>query len=437
MMKDSRPSLSDYKSQARAWAEANLEPTEGGIFGEFRPVEYYTPEVVAENRALQLKIFEAGYAGISIPKEYGGQGLPPEYATAFLEATSGYALPDFGTSTISTWRMCVPNLLTHGTPELLGFIIPKVLKGEALLCQFMSEPSSGSDLAGVRTRATRDGDEWIITGQKTWTTYAQIADWGLCLARTNWEAPKHRGLTWFLVPAHNDAVTVRPIRQITGQSSYCDTFFDNLRVPDLYRLGEVDRGWQTVTQTWLVLERGAAKASAVNLGTRNFYEVERPEPGPFAPAAVEQAIGAASTADPVVRQKVAKVHCLDYVRRALQWRINERSRLGQSSPGQAAYGKLFRGTYTPAIARLCVEIGGARALTWEANGPEIGSKHVFSYLDGRHASIAGGTSEMGRNGISEQVLGLPREISYDTNRPYREVVEAASRGEMLQPIFND
>jgi alkylation response protein AidB-like acyl-CoA dehydrogenase len=431
------PPVGEYAEKARAWVVANLEPRAADLdVGEFRPVEYYTPEVVARNRALQRKIFDAGYAGISIQEEYGGQGLTPEHANAFLDAASGYALPDFGTSTITTWRMCVPNLMANAAPGLLRFIIPRVLRGEALICQFLSEPSSGSDLAGARTRAIRDGDDWIISGQKTWSTYAQVADWGLCLTRTNWEVPKHRGLTWFLVPVRDEAVTIRPIRQITGQASYCDSFFDNLRIPDLYRMGEVDRGWE-VTQKWLVIERGAAQAASVNLGVRKFYEQEKPEPGPFAPGAADLAVAVGRAGDPQVRQRVAKVHSIEYVRRALQWRISERSRLGQMSPGQAAYGKLFRGTYQPEMARLRVEIGGAEALTWEGDGPEIGSEHVFYFLDGRHASIAGGTSEVARNGISEQVLKMPREPAYDTNRPYREVVEAVSRGELLRPVYDD
>jgi alkylation response protein AidB-like acyl-CoA dehydrogenase len=200
-------------------------------------------------------------------------------------------------------------------------------------------------------------------------------------------------------------------------------------------MGQVDQGWR-VTQRWLLIERGAAQATSVNLGARKFYEEDEPAPGPLAPEAVELAVNAGRTGEPLTRQRVAKVHSIDYVRRCLQWRLTELSRLGRMSSGQAAYGKLFRGTYQPEMARLRVEIGGAEALTWDGDGPEIGSPHVFYFLDGRHASIAGGTNEVARNGISEQVLQMPREPSYDTNRPYREVVEAVSRGELLRPVYD-
>lgn len=426
-------SVSEFRACARSWVEANLEPDTDPA-PQVKPVEYYTPEVITKNRALQRKIYDAGYSGISIPKRYGGRGLTPEHARAFSEATAGYVLPDFGTSTITTWRIMTPTLLAHGTPALLRFIIPQILRGDALICQFLSEPSSGSDLAGIRTRATRDGDNWDIDGQKTWTTYAQLADWGLCLARTNWDAHKHHGMTWFLVPVHDQKVTIRPIRQITGQSSYCDSFFDHLRIPDLYRVGEVDHGWRTVTRTWMMYERSAGNASAATLDRGLSSAVERPRPGPLYPIAADLAIGAGRNTDPRVRQQVARTHCMVYATRALHWRLSERARLGQMTPGLTAYGKLIRGTYSPQIARLCMEIGGAEALTWESNGPEVGSPHVFQYLDGRHAAISGGTNEITRNLISEQMLGLPREPSYDSGRPYHEVVDTLARGGVLRPI---
>src|SRR5580704_13286010 len=182
--------IEDFKAQARKWIRENLEPSPNTFSGD---ISRLTPEAIKHNRDLQLNLYRAGYSGITIGPEYGGRGLPIEYEATFRSAAAGYSLPDFGTSSVTTWRVCVPTLLTHAGPELLKMIIPKVLRGEALICQFFSEPSSGSDLAGARTRATKDGEMWILNGQKIWSTYAHLADWGLCLARSDWDQPKHRG----------------------------------------------------------------------------------------------------------------------------------------------------------------------------------------------------------------------------------------------------
>lgn len=405
--------VEEFEADACQWITENLEPRPNTFSGD---ISRLTPELIAQNRALQRRLYLAGYSGLTIPTEYGGRGLSLEYEAAFRRAVVGYSLPDFGTSSVTTWRVCVPTLLTHGQPELLKIIIPKVLSGEALICQFFSEPSSGSDLAGARTRAVRDGDEWVLDGQKTWSTFAQVADWGLCLARSDWEVSKHRGLSWFLVPCNASGIEIRPIRQITGVSSFCDVFLDGVRVPDAQRIGDVNDGWR-IAQTMLVLERGAMR-TAVSSAI--------PVPNLFPDGEIRQA-QAVSTLDTVATQQVlGRLECIEYVGQALQWRLAEKARLGRMTTGEAAYGKLFRGTYRPIRAQLLVELGGVAALTWPDDGPEAGPSLVFDYLDGRHSSIAGGSNEMQRNGIGEQVLGMPREPSYDTGRPYREVIAEVS-----------
>ena len=233
-------------------------------------------------------LYEAGYAGITFPKEYGGQGLPAAYEAAFFEEAKDYVLADFGILGGTTFGVCVPTMVAHGQPAFLAEFVPKVLAGEALVCQFFSEPSSGSDLAGARTRATKDGDMWVLNGQKIWSTYAHLADWGLCLARSDWDQPKHRGLTWFAVPCDAPGLTIRPIRQINDTSEFCEDFFDDVTIPDLYRIGDVNEGW-TVTQTMLVRERGAGRPIDPDAELH---------PGPLAPDLVELAQRAGTTADP-------------------------------------------------------------------------------------------------------------------------------------------
>ncbi len=404
--------LEEYRLTARAWLADNLRrrETPAHVHG----VDHYTPDVVAANRALQRKLFEGGYAGISWPVEYGGRGLPQSFETAFLDEAAAYVTPDFGALTATTFYICVPTMLTHAPPEFLRRFVPLVLAGEALVCQFFSEPSSGSDLAGIRTRATRDGGVWILNGQKVWSTLAHLADYGLCLARTDWEAPKHKGLTWFVVPCSSPGLTIRPIKQIGGTSEFCEEFFDNVVVPDADVVGGVNEGW-TVTQTMLVFERGAGRPSNAT---------SRSGPGPLAPDMVRLARTTGRIHDPVVRQKLARAHTIDHVGRALADRIAEMGRRDPLGPGVAAYGKLFRGTYLPIRARMGMEIGGDCAATWDPTDPQ-GEESSAAYLNGRAASIAGGTNEMQRNAIAERVLKMPREPSFDTNRPFSQVLREA------------
>lgn len=406
------PDLEEYRRRLREWTAANLERrTEPA---RIREIDYYTPEVMERSRALQRKLYEAGYAGINWPKEYGGQGLPPVYEAVFLDETKDYVTPDFGIVGGTTFGVCVPTMIAHGQPEFLREFVPKVLRGEALVCQFFSEPSSGSDLAGARTRATRDGDMWVINGQKIWSTYAHLADWGLCLARSDWDQPKHRGLTWFAVPCDAEGLTIRPIRQINDTSEFCEDFFDDVHVPDRYRIGDVNEGW-TVSQTMLVRERGAGRPAD---------EKQELHPGPLAPDLVALAERAGTLGDPVVRQQLARAHTNDFVQKALVARISELGRLGQLDTGAAAYGKLFAGVYNPIRARIAVEVGGAGAMTWDPADPK-GAETSLYYLNCRIMSIAGGTNEMQRNGIGERKLGLPREPSFDTGKPFNQVLKDA------------
>jgi alkylation response protein AidB-like acyl-CoA dehydrogenase len=404
-------SLDDFRSRAREWLAANLEPRDTR---EKRQTYQYDPAQIPANRRLQRRLYEAGLAGLAWPAEFGGQGLTPAHETAFRDLAAGYIMPDFGPLSSTTFNVNVPTMLAHGSAGFLRGFVPQVLAGDRLVCQFFSEPSSGSDLAGARTTAVRDGDAWVLNGQKTWSTYAHHADWGMCLARTDWDAPKHRGLTWFAVPVTAAGVTVRQIHQIDGSSSFCDVFFEDVRIPDANRIGATNEGW-TVTQTVLVFERGARELSA---------SPELGAPGDIAPDLVRLARMSGRLSDPQVRQKIALAHTIDFVERALAWRIAQAGRAERPDASLASYGKLFRGTYNPVRGRLGLEIGGAAALIW--NDDDAASRDAsIAYLNGRRMSIAGGTNEMQRNGISERILGLPRERSDDLGMPYRQVRRAS------------
>ncbi|HXY92884.1 MAG TPA: acyl-CoA dehydrogenase family protein [Acidimicrobiia bacterium] len=419
-MSDETPDLDEYRRAARDWLAANLEPASDDAMPRLRGTGHFTDEDVAAGRALQRKLYEAGYMGVTWPAEYGGQGLTPEHDRVFREEAAGYRMPNLGIAGGTTFGVCAATMLRHGSPEFLARHIPRILAGDELWVQFFSEPGAGSDLAGVTTRATRDGDRWILNGAKIWSSGAYYADYGMCLARTDWDVPKHRGLTWFAVPTRAPGVTVRPIKEINGDIEFCEEFFDDVELTDDDVIGGVNEGW-TVAQTMLVLERGGGDVGLAALGGQG--QGRRSQLPPHL-VALARRVGREK--DPVVRQQIARVHTMNFVQSQLVRRIAQHFRAGTGPPaGIAAYGKLASGTFDPERTRLAMEIGRGAALVWE-EGDLDGQRASLNYLNGRIMSIAGGTNEMQRNAIGERVLGLPREPSFDTDKPFNEVVRNAA-----------
>jgi len=403
--------LEQFRKDASTWLEANMEPRPRG--SRLRGSDSRTPEEIAASRILQRKLFDGRWAGISYPKEYGGRGLTAMHERTFRQEALDYVMPDFGGAGHVMFGAIGRSLLAHASPAFLERHIPRLLSGDELWCQFYSEPEAGSDLAGIRTSATRDGERWILRGSKIWSTGANHADYAMCLARTDWNAPKHRGLTWFAVPTNSKGLTIRPIVQINGTAGFCEEFLDDVEVTDDDIIGEVNRGW-AVAQTMLVYERGAGDAGPAPL-----------EPRRLAPDLVALAEEVGRLSDPVARQLLARAHTNDYAQFHLGRRVAARLRSTQTpDPAVAAYGKLAAGTLAPIRARLAVEIAGVHALGWD-RGDSPGRRAATDYLNGRMGAIAAGTNEMQRNGIGERVLGLPREPSFDSRKPFAEVLRDA------------
>jgi alkylation response protein AidB-like acyl-CoA dehydrogenase len=410
------PGLEAYRSQARQWLSENLEPRDPDKPAHLRGGGTETLEDFLPARALQKKIYEAGYAGIDWPAEYGGQGLTSAHARVFAEEARNFQTPDLGHAGGTTYGPVGKTLLRAASADFLTRHGPRILAADELFCQLFSEPSAGSDMAGIMTKAERDGDDWLVTGSKIWTSGAHYADYGMCLARTNWDAPKHRGLTWFAVPLHGDGVSIRPIREITGGAEFCQEFLDGVRVPGNDVIGEVDQGW-TVAQTMLLVERGAGREDPVNMPAT--------EPQHIDPFVLRVAEAAGRLRDPVARQAIAKIHIGAWARTQLGIRIGGLMKSGgKPAAGIASYWKLSEGLRVPERARLLMEIGQGMPLVWEP-GDEHGGDMTREYLNSRVWSIAGGSNEMQRNAISEQILGLPREPSFDRGKPFREVVHDA------------
>ena len=410
-MADPSGDLDAFRREARAWIESNLAKRTSRSAAS-SAAEARSAEEIERSRALQRVLFDAGWAGVSYPEEYGGRGLTEAHDRVFAEESAQYVTPDFGAVGLVTFGPIGRSMLAHATPEFLKVHIPKMLAGEALWCQFYSEPEAGSDLAGIRTRATRDGDNWVIRGSKIWTTGAQNADYAMCLTRTDWQASKHRGLTWFAVPTAAQGVTIRPIVLVDGNAGFCEETLEDVVVTPEDIIGQVNDGW-SVAQTMLVYERRAGEGFSVA------------EPRELAPDLVALARKVNRTKDPVARQAIARAHINDYAQHHLGKRLfAELLAAASPNPAVAAYIKLAGGVLVPQRVRMAMEIGGADVLAWDEDDTDtLGI--ATEYLNGRIASIGGGTNEVQRNGIGERVLGLPREPSFDTRTPFADVVSAA------------
>jgi alkylation response protein AidB-like acyl-CoA dehydrogenase len=408
--------LEDFRRRARRWIRANLKPKTEAPARTAPRTETKTVEEISENRERQRRLYEGGFAGLSFPKEYGGQGLTEEYERVFKEESANFVTPDLGGAYAMTLGPIARSMTAHASAEMCRRHIPRMLSAEEIWCQFYSEPEAGSDLAGIRTTAVRDGEQWVINGSKIWTTGAHYSDWAMCLARTDWNVPKHRGLTWFAIPTSARGVTIRQVPQIDGNAGFCQEFLDDVVVPADHVFGAVNDGW-TVTRTMLVHERGGGTPMTVGLAAG-----ERT----LAPDLVELIRRVRRDQDSVARQALARAPINDFALAHLGRRLGRKLAASERpNPAVAAYGKLASGTYAPIRARIAVEIGGTEALSW-GPGQDRADEVAINYLNGRMVAIASGTNEMQRNGIGERVLGLPREPSFDSNRPFNEVVRNAA-----------
>jgi len=413
--------LGRYRAELRAWISRNLPPRPPGA--DLRAAHDITPERLREERGKQRALHAAGYVGITVPEEYGGQGLTQEHQRVWLEESSAFAVPaPGGIASHVTLGIVLPTLLVHASEDQKRRWIPRILSGEEIWVQLLSEPGAGSDLAGLLTRATRDGDAWVLNGTKVWSSGAMAADFGICLARTDWDAPKHRGLTWFKVPLHDPQVTVRPIREINGSAEFCEEFLDDVTVgPDMV-IGEVGGGWP-IANHMLAVERGAGAAQSAGMATR-----ERT----LAPDLVALAKARGLERNTATRQLIAKAHINDYMQAELTQRVGGAIAVGKADPTSASLIKLGIGVRDPLRAALAMEIGGRAAIAWPAAARD-GSAAAINFLNGRIYSIAGGSNQIQRNIISERLLGMPREPSTDSDKPFREVLRDAQRWGAREP----
>lgn len=381
------PDEAAFRAELRSWLADNWSDRElsGG-----------RPDVDV-HRAWSRRLFDAGYVGLTWPGEFGGRGLSPTHQAIYYEETARAGAP--GHIGVIGLNMAGPTIIGWGSDEQKARFLPPLLSGEEVWCQGFSEPGSGSDLAGARTRAVLDGDHWVVEGQKVWSSYAHVADWCILVVRTDPDVPKHQGLSFLLVDMHAPGVQVRPLRQITGDPEFNEIFFDDVRVPVHSMLGKPGDGWK-VAMTTLLHERGTlsfALTAALQRNVDLLLELAgKPAPDGTVPAD-----------DPLVRDALAREWIELQALRFTNYRmLSTLLRTGMPGP-EGSIAKLVWSEANQRLSKLAVSLQG---LTGALDGGVDGTGGYWQYqqLRSRGNTIEAGTSEILRNITAERVLGLPR-----------------------------
>ncbi len=427
MSPDALPDLEDFRSNARVWLEHNAEPLvdtamaddEGGlIWGQgsdnvavfHNLTERQEADRLAATRAWQQKKFDAGYAMLNWPAELGGRGLPNSYVRAYHGEEARFHIPSAGELPPTSMGLIAPTISAYGTNQQKADFIKPLLRMDILGCQLFSEPSAGSDLASVTTRATRGGDEWLLNGQKVWTSGARFAQWGLAIARHDPDVPKHKGLTAFLVPFDADGVEVRPIRQMSGGANFNEVFMTDARVSDALRLGPIGEGWR-VALTCLGFERDHSGGGGGGHAGGGFRQI----------MALAQHLELGG--DPVVRQMLSRLYTDYKVAQYTNRRAAAKMKAGQVPGPEGSLGKLMWTANMASVSHAVSSLLGAR-LTADTGewGTYAWGEHVLGAPGYR---IAGGSDEIQRNILGERVLGLPAEPRVDKDIPFAEAQRIA------------
>ena len=413
-----QPTLEEFRDEAVAFLDANCEklPTATGfVWGEgdddVALFEELDPETearqLAEGKAWLGTRNAAGLSWITGPTELGGRGLRRAYDVAYRTLEAGYRTPNMSFFGIG-FGMVAPTILAHATEPVKARVLPGMYRGDLVGCQLFSEPGAGSDLAGLQMRAERDGDEWILNGQKVWTSGAHYCDVGEVICRTDPDLPKHRGLTGFVVDMHAPGVEVRPLRQMTGGTAFNEVFFEDVRVPDDHRLGDVNQGW-TVALTTLMNERASIGGGGGG-GGMGMASATR---------MIEMMRHFGVEDDPVLRDELARLYTGFQVAKMTSQRALAKLRAGGLPGPEMSIGKLALTANLTATAEFAASVLGPRLI---ADTGEWGTYAWSKFVAGTPGMrIAGGSDETLRNIVAERVLGLPKEPGIDTTSAFRDL----------------
>ena len=410
----SQPTLEQFQADALAFLEANAPRKEAEkkfVWGEgadkvamFEEKDRQSEKLdVAEACAWRRKKFDAGFGYVFGPEQYGGRGLPVAYSRAYDALEAKYEIPNQSCFTIGL-GMVAPTIVDHGSDIARDLYVRKMYRGDIVGCQLFSEPGAGSDLANLSTKAERDGDEWIITGQKVWTSGAHYSDIGEIIARTDFDMPKHKGLTGFIVDMHAPGVEIRPLRQMTGGASFNEVFFTEVRVRDDHRLGDINNGWN-VALTTLMNERAAIGAGGGGGGmfTRviemvKFYELDK---------------------DPVVRDELAKIIIHNKVAGYNNQRAMDKIKSGQMPGPEMSMAKLAGTANMMRLGDFVSMVLGPKLIADSGEwGTFAWNQLILGTPGGR---IAGGSDEVMRNIVAERVLGMPKDPGIDSKSAFKDL----------------
>ncbi len=411
------PSVDEFRDECQAFLDANAEPrrtTQEFAWGEGDDDVALFEEVDADEERRQLAAaqawraarYDAGLGWITGPVEYGGRQLTRDHERAYTGLEAKYQVPDQGFFGIGL-GMVAPTILAHATPEVRDAYLAKLYRGDLVACQLFSEPGAGSDLAGLQSRAVRDGDEWLVTGQKVWTSGAQYSDIGEVICRTDPDAPKHKGLTGFVVDMKAPGVEVRPLRQMTGGASFNEVFFTDVRVPDSHRLGDVNAGW-SVALTTLMNERASiGGGGGLGMGVADVTRL----------AEMLRQVGL--DRDAVRRDELMRLYSGFQVAKFTNQRALAKIAAGQLPGPEMSIAKL---TLTQNLTAVSEFVCGALGARITADSGQWGTFSWSRFVLGTPGMrIAGGSDEVMRNIVAERVLGLPKEPGIDSKSPFRDL----------------
>lgn len=403
------PEEAAFRSVVREWFAANApardaDDTTGNYFAMAdNSLESHAAHV-ANCKAWQRKIYDGGWAGITLPKEYGGRGGERWQERIFRQEQSRTSV-DTGLFAVSL-GMVAPTILVHGTEEQKQRFIEPMLRGDEIWCQLFSEPGAGSDLAGLTTRAIRDGDTWIVNGQKVWNSGAHHADFGILMTRTDIDVPKHRGITYFLVDMHTPGVDVRPLRQATGVAHFNEVFLSDVHIPHENVLGELNGGW-AVAQTTLMHERNMIGSGGMGIGWGDYLRIAR---------------DMGVTNDPHLRQELVKSFTRTEIIKYLGARAQAAARAGKQPGPETSLVKLCASLHSALNGDLGLMLEGAGGML---TGPDAYRKGMFQqlFVGQWGMRLGGGTEQIQRNVIGERVLGLPGEARPDKTLPFKDIAK--------------
>ena len=347
---------------------------------------------------------EAGLAGIPYPAEYGGGGLTLAHEKIWREAKAQYGQME--NEFIISHGMCLPMLSEYGTQDQKKEFLADNIAGRTMWCQMFSEPGAGSDVASLQTRAELDGDQWVINGQKVWTTLAHMSEYGLLIARTDPDQPKHAGISMFIMDMRAPGVEIRPIHQIDGGTHFNEVFFTDVHIPKEWLVGEYNAGWKMAT-AMLMYER-------VAIGSAGAGKIDQPTYGTLLAAARESG----KVDDPVVRDELMKIYAMETTKSLIAMRTRAEMKAGKTPGPGGSLGKLYGAIIARKMREVALEIAGPGSVAWTPGDTAELQNIVLSSFS---ANIAGGTDEIQRNIIGDRVLGLPREPSVDKGVPFKDL----------------